>query len=293
MANERLYLGVDGGGTRCRVRIANESGCVLGESVSGGANTRLGIDHVFGEIIAAASLALSNAGMDDSRLGDLHAGMGLAGLPLERDRKLAQSYAHPFASTCFATDAYTACLGAHDGANGAILIVGTGTCGQAIIDNTELAVAGWGFEVSDLGSGARIGRNAVETALLAHEGLAEKTDLTTAVMAKFDNNPENIVVFAETARPSDYGAFCPMVFEAEAAGDKAAISLVNFAVDANLKILRKLVAFGAPRLTLMGGLAEQMAKRMPEDIKKLMAPAKFDAMHGAILLAKQHERAAA
>lgn len=293
MANERLYLGVDGGGTRCRVRIANESGCVLGESVSGGANTRLGIDHVFGEIIAAASLALSNAGMDDSRLGDLHAGMGLAGLPLERDRKLAQSYAHPFASTCFATDAYTACLGAHDGANGAILIVGTGTCGQAIIDNTELAVAGWGFEVSDLGSGARIGRNAVETALLAHEGLAEKTDLTTAVMAKFDNNPENIVVFAETARPSDYGAFCPMVFDAEAAGDKAAISLVNFAVDANLKILRKLVAFGAPRLTLMGGLAEQMAKRMPEDIKKLMAPAKFDAMHGAILLAKQHERAAA
>ncbi|MHC8493545.1 glucosamine kinase nucleotide-binding domain-containing protein [Thalassospira sp. SM2505] len=293
MANERLYLGVDGGGTRCRVRIANESGCVLGESVSGGANTRLGIDHVFGEIIAAASLALSNAGMDDSRLGDLHAGMGLAGLPLERDRKLAQSYAHPFASTCFATDAYTACLGAHDGANGAILIVGTGTCGQAIIDNTELAVAGWGFEVSDLGSGARIGRNAIETALLAHEGLAEKTDLTTAVMAKFDNNPENIVVFAETARPSDYGAFCPMVFDAEAAGDKAAISLVNFAVDANLKILRKLVAFGAPRLTLMGGLAEQMAKRMPEDIKKLMAPAKFDAMHGAILLAKQHERAAA
>ena len=293
MANERLYLGVDGGGTRCRVRIANESGCVLGESVSGGANTRLGIDHVFGEIIAAASLALSNAGMDDSRLGDLHAGMGLAGLPLERDRKLAQSYAHPFASTCFATDAYTACLGAHDGANGAILIVGTGTCGQAIIDNTELAVAGWGFEVSDLGSGARIGRNAIETALLAHEGLAEKTDLTTAVMAKFDNNPENIVVFAETARPSDYGAFCPMGFDAEAAGDKAAISLVNFAVDANLKILRKLVAFGAPRLTLMGGLAEQMAKRMPEDIKKLMAPAKFDAMHGAILLAKQHERAAA
>ncbi|WP_336080851.1 BadF/BadG/BcrA/BcrD ATPase family protein [Thalassospira sp. CH_XMU1448-2] len=293
MANERLYLGVDGGGTRCRVRIANESGCVLGEAVSGGANTRLGIDHVFGEIIAAASLALSNAGMDGSRLGDLHAGMGLAGLPLERDRKLAQSYAHPFASTCFATDAYTACLGAHDGANGAILIVGTGTCGQAIIDNTELAVAGWGFEVSDLGSGARIGRNAIETALLAHEGLAEKTDLTTAVMAKFDNNPENIVVFAETARPSDYGAFCPMVFDAEAAGDKTAISLVNFAVDANLKILRKLVAFGAPRLTLMGGLAEQMAKHMPEDIKKLMAPAKFDAMHGAILLAKQHERAEA
>lgn len=293
MKNERLYLGVDGGGTRCRVRIADASGEVLGEAVGGGANTRLGIDHVFSEIISAATLALSNAGLDDSYLSSLHAGLGLAGLPLERERKLAQSYAHPFASICFATDAYTACLGAHDGANGAILIIGTGTCGQAIINDKQLSVAGWGFEVSDLGSGARIGRNAIETSLLAHEGLVEKSDLTVAVMEKFENNPENIVVFAETARPSDYGAFCPLVFEAEDAGDKTATTIVNFAVNANLNVLRRLVAFGAPHLTLMGGLAEQMAKRMPADIADLLVPAKYDAMHGAILLAKQHERAVA
>ncbi|WP_430475375.1 BadF/BadG/BcrA/BcrD ATPase family protein [Thalassospira lucentensis] len=289
MNNERLYLGVDGGGTRCRVRIANASGDALGEAVSGGANTRLGMDHVFGEIISAASLALENAGLDDSYLGDLHAGLGLAGLPLERERKLAHAYAHPFASICFATDAYTACLGAHDGANGAILIVGTGTCGQAIIDGRELSIAGWGFEVSDLGSGARIGRNAIETALLAHEGLAEQTVLTTEVMAKFDHNPENIVTFAETARPADYGAFCPMVFASEAAGDQTAVLLIQNAVAANLQILRKLVAFGATRLTLMGGLSEQMAKRMPQDISDMLVPAKYDAMHGAILMAKQRE----
>ncbi|MEQ9346055.1 MAG: BadF/BadG/BcrA/BcrD ATPase family protein [Thalassospira sp.] len=293
MNNERLYLGVDGGGTRCRVRIANASGDVLGEAVSGGANTRLGMDHVFGEIISAASLALENAGLDDSYLGNLHAGLGLAGLPLERERKLAHAYAHPFASICFATDAHTACLGAHDGANGAILIVGTGTCGQAIIDGQELSIAGWGFEVSDLGSGARIGRNAIETALLAHEGLAEQTALTTDVMAKFDHNPENIVTFAETARPADYGAFCPMVFDAEAAGDQTAALLIQNAVAANLQILRKLVAFGATRLTLMGGLSEQMAKRMPQDISDMLVPAKYDAMHGAILMAKQRESIAA
>ncbi|MEQ8393297.1 MAG: BadF/BadG/BcrA/BcrD ATPase family protein [Thalassospira sp.] len=293
MNNERLYLGVDGGGTRCRVRIANASGDVLGEAVSGGANTRLGMDHVFGEIISAASLALENAGLDDSYLGNLHAGLGLAGLPLERERKLAHAYAHPFASICFATDAYTACLGAHDGANGAILIVGTGTCGQAIIDGQELSIAGWGFEVSDLGSGARIGRNAIESALLAHEGLADQTSLTTDVMAKFDHNPENIVTFAETARPADYGAFCPMVFDAEAAGDQTAALLIQNAVAANLQILRKLVAFGATRLTLMGGLSEQMAKRMPQDISDMLVPAKYDAMHGAILMAKQRESIAA
>jgi len=220
MNSKRLYLGVDGGGTRCRARIVNESGEVLGESDGGGANTRLGMDHVFGDIIAAASLALKDADLSVSNLGDLHAGLGLAGLSVERERKLAQAHAHPFASVCFATDAYTACLGAHDGANGAILIVGTGTCGQAIIDDQELAVAGWGFEISDVGSGARIGRNAIEVALLAYEGLADQTNLTTETMAQFDHSPEKQVAFDETARPAYQGKSSQLVFDAEPSGDR-------------------------------------------------------------------------
>lgn len=293
MHNKRLYLGIDGGGTRCRARISNAAGDILGEAVSGGANTRLGMDHVFGEIVAAASLALENAGMDDSRLGDLHAGLGLAGLSLEREIKRAHAYPHPFASICFATDAYTACLGAHDGADGAIMIVGTGTCGQAIVGAKELALAGWGFEISDIGSGARIGRAAIEIALLAHEGLADQTDLTQQIMGKFNHNPEEIVAFAETARPADYGAFCPPVFDADANGDATAHKIIDVAVQANLRILRKLTGFGAPRIALMGGLADQMAKRMPRDIVNQLVPATHDAMHGAILMAKQRERTTA
>jgi len=287
---EKLYLGIDGGGTRCRARIVNDAGATLGEAVRGGANTRLGIDHVFGEIIAAATMALEQAGLSDRRLSDLHAGLGLAGLPLERERKLAESYAHPFASVCFATDAYTACLGAHDGADGAILIVGTGTCGQAIVAGRELALAGWGFEISDIGSGARIGRTAIETALLAHEDLAPSSELTRTIMLHFHNSPEEIVAFAEKARPADYGAFCPMVFDADSHGDTIAAGIINVAVTANRNILHKLQEFGAKRLSLMGGLAEQMAKRMPDDIRSDLVPAQNDALHGAILMARKHQK---
>lgn len=287
---EKLYLGIDGGGTRCRARIVNNAGDTLGEAMCGGANTRLGIDHVFGEIIAAATMALKEAGLPGSRLSDLHAGLGLAGLPLERERKLAQSYEHPFASACFATDAYTACLGAHDGADGAILIVGTGTCGQAIVAGRELALAGWGFEISDIGSGARIGRTAIETALLAHEGLATSSELTRAVMKHFNDNPEEIVAFAEKARPSDYGAFCPMVFDADSHGDSTATAIIDVAVTANRNILYKLREFGAKRLSLMGGLAEQMLKRMPDEIRSVLVPAQNDALHGAILMARKHQK---
>ncbi|MFC4234193.1 BadF/BadG/BcrA/BcrD ATPase family protein [Thalassospira xianhensis] len=287
---EELYLGIDGGGTRCRARIVNDAGITLGEAVRGGANTRLGIDHVFGEIIAAATMALEQSGFSDRHLADLHAGLGLAGLPLERERKLAESYNHPFASVCFATDAYTACLGAHDGEDGAILIVGTGTCGQAIVAGRELALAGWGFEISDIGSGARIGRSAIETALLAHEDLATSSELTRAVMKHFNDNPEEIVAFAEKARPADYGAFCPMVFDADSHGDLTAAAIIDVAVTANRNILYKLQEFGAKRLSLMGGLAEQMAKRMPDDIQSDLVPAQNDALHGAILMARKHQK---
>src|SRR5258708_20353751 len=38
-----LYLGIDGGGSRCRSRIEDEYGAALGEGSSGPATTRLGI----------------------------------------------------------------------------------------------------------------------------------------------------------------------------------------------------------------------------------------------------------
>jgi N-acetylglucosamine kinase-like BadF-type ATPase len=38
--NSTTYLGIDGGGTRCRARIEDENGRVLGEASSGPATTR-------------------------------------------------------------------------------------------------------------------------------------------------------------------------------------------------------------------------------------------------------------
>ncbi|RCK44913.1 N-acetylglucosamine kinase [Thalassospira profundimaris] len=290
--SDGLFLGVDGGGTRCRVRLCDGFGNILGEAVRGGANTRLGLEKIFSEIIAAARDTLEQAGLPHTRIGDIHAGMGLAGLSLERERKCIAAYPHPFASAVFETDAFTACLGAHNGQDGAILIVGTGTCGQAIVDGRQLAVAGWGFEISDIGGGARIGKLALEKALLAHEKIGMATSLTHQLMAHFHHSPEEMVSFAETARPSDYGQFALTVFDALDNGDAIARDIVEQARLANEQILRRLMAFGAARLTLMGGIARRMADLMPDDIQSKLVPAAGDALDGAILMTKrlQEER---
>ena len=287
--SDGLFLGVDGGGTRCRVRLCDAFGNVLGEAVRGGANTRLGLDKIFSEITAAAHDALDQAALPRARITDIHAGMGLAGLALERERKRIAAYPHPFASAVFETDAYTACLGAHNGQDGAILIVGTGTCGQAIVNDRQLAVAGWGFEISDIGSGARIGKHALEKALLAHENIGMATELTQQIMAYFQNSPEEMVSFAETARPSDYGQFALSVFDALDRNDAIAHDIVEHARQANEQILRRLLSFGAPRLTMMGGIGGRMAALMPHDIQNKVVPASGDARDGAILMAKRQQ----
>ena len=42
-----LLLGVDGGGTRCRARLATPAGDVLGEGAGGPANIRFGLEESF------------------------------------------------------------------------------------------------------------------------------------------------------------------------------------------------------------------------------------------------------
>ena len=98
MRDDRLLVGIDGGGTKCRARITDMDGFVLGEGQGGPANTRLGLDVAFGSIIAATDIALASAGLNLGRKKDVHAGLGLAGLSLKREQDMVAGYDHPFAS---------------------------------------------------------------------------------------------------------------------------------------------------------------------------------------------------
>ena len=75
-----LYLGVDGGGTRCRARIEDKHGIVLGEGGSGPATMRLGLDKAWRSIMRACEAAAEQAGLAREEFSSLHAGIGLAGL---------------------------------------------------------------------------------------------------------------------------------------------------------------------------------------------------------------------
>jgi glucosamine kinase len=128
-----FFIGVDGGGTRCRARLQDEAGTTLGEGVGGPANVRRDARLALHSVLAASGAALSAAGLDENVIGRVHAGLGLAGAGQRNALERFAGLPHPFASVSIETDAYAAWLGVFGGADGAVLIAGTGSCGLAIV----------------------------------------------------------------------------------------------------------------------------------------------------------------
>lgn len=281
-----LFLGIDGGGTRCRARLADAAGRTLGEGVGGAANIRLGLDVAWNAILQAVDAALAQAGLTRDVLPGTHIGLGLAGITNEADqRRVADSAPVAFAGILSDTDAFTACLGAHGGEDGAILISGTGSAAQIIIDGKGRGIGGWGFEVSDLGSGASMGREAVRAALLGHDGMGPHTDLTRAVMATLGGDPPAIVAWVGRARPGDYGTLAPLVLDHARKGDLVAERLVREQADHLTMHIRRLLDLGAPAICLMGGLGPVLLDWMPPWVHGVLTEPKGDAMAGGVLLA--------
>ena len=287
MEDELLFLGVDGGGTSCRACIANAAGERLGEGRAGSANSRLGLEHVFEQVVAAGRAALADAGLPPETISRLHAGLGLAGLNLESERAKVAAHPHPFATMLAEGDAYIACLGAHAGADGAILIVGTGSCGLGIVGGRTFLVGGWGFEVSDHGSGAIMGREAVRQALLAHDAVIPATPFSGAVMARFGDDPEQVVLWGDRAKPADYAAFAPLAFEHAGRGDVLAQAIVEVTAGDVARLIRALCAAGAPSVALVGGLAQPIVPWLPADARALLVAPKGDALDGALFMARR------
>src|SRR4051812_27982917 len=201
---EALFIGIDGGGTKCRARLRDEQGRCLGEGVGGSANIRLDPDLGWNSILTACRMAFREAGLPEDDLGRTHVGLGAAGAGQTSAVERLLARAHPFAAFTVETDAHAAWLGAFGGQDGAILIIGTGSCGYGMVRGERLYIGGWGFEISDEGSGAALGRELLRRVIWAFDGRIGRSPLADSVLAEFNDDPEVLVDWVGQARASDY-----------------------------------------------------------------------------------------
>lgn len=281
-----LYLGIDAGGTHTRARLVADDGALLGVGEAGPANARIGLDEALKEVEAACMQALGEAGLGASRLAEVRAGLGIAGLNRRGVLPGLKEHHFPFRSIAFASDAAIACLGAHGGGDGAIVIVGTGSIGFARVGGEVYTIGGYGFPVSDEGSGADLGLRAIRRSLWARDGRIPPSAMTDEVLAHFDGSAGEIVDFTARATPTDYAAFAPMVMDYAVEGDPVAEAIVQGAALRLDRLIRVLLDRGAPSCCLAGGVAARMRDWLAASIRERLSEPLGDPLDGAILLAR-------
>ena len=282
-----LFIGVDGGGTGCRARIEDAQGCLLGTGIAGPAALRIGVDRALAEVVKACRVALEEAGLGSNALSSVHAAVGLAGVGRKGVLEQLVLQPHPFRSVVYAHDASIACIGAHGARDGGIVIVGTGSVGFAVVEGREVRVGGYGFPISDEGSGADLGLHSIRLALRAYDKRAVETSLTRDVMMRFHNDPFEAVAWMDHATATDYAIFAPLVMRHADAGDPVARRIIRDAAEQIDELVRRLSDCGASRVALLGGLASSMQPWLAPDVQRRLVPVEGDAVDGALHLARR------
>lgn len=283
------HVGIDGGGTSCRARIRDEQDKLIGEAKSGSANIMLGADVAMASIIEAVTQAANQGGLTEQDFAKMHLGLALAGAEHQNSWHAFMAQPHPFASLTLNTDAYGACLGAHNGDDGAIMIGGTGSCGIFLQSGEQHVVGGREFPISDQGGGAVMGLRLIQQVLLAYDGIIEKTPLAEHVLNHFDNDVDAIVEWSKSAIPKDYGQFSPAIFEHAFQADALAISMLKQTAADIEMFLIALNKKGATRICLMGSIAERIQNWLSPPVQQWIVKPQFDAIEGAIMMAGKPE----
>ncbi|SDJ85886.1 N-acetylglucosamine kinase [Microbulbifer yueqingensis] len=283
-----LFIGIDGGGSKCRASIVDARNRVLGSGVAGPANPHHGFAQTIDSVVRSASLALADAGLPSNLLGKLVAGVGLAGVNMPSLYNRVASWSHPFGKMYLTTDQHSACLGAHGGEDGAVIIAGTGSCGYAWVGGRAKVLGGHGFPHGDKGSGAWMGMEAVKYLFLALDGLAPDSQLKGELLRALESRDANEVFEKIGGGPSShYARLAVQVVECAEAGDPIASEIMRDGASYISDLAGKLLESGAPRLSIMGGLALRLRPWLAPPIAERLADPLDPPEIGCVYFARQ------
>ena len=207
------FLALDGGGTGCRAMICGADGRELGRAVGGGANLTSDFEAACENILATISNAYEDAGLQAGAMSSGMAVLGVAGAEIGDCANRLQDRLD-FAKLRVLSDRDTAIAGVLGEEDGTLAQIGTGSFFVTRRAGVTRHAGGWGLVLGDECSGAWLGRELLRSTLRAQDGLEDGSGLTETVLSAFSNNPQAIILSAQTASPADFAAYAPQLFSA-------------------------------------------------------------------------------
>ena len=295
------FLGIDGGGSRTRALLCDETGKVLGWGLSGPCNPcTQSKEACFEQLRSAIRCALATHALES--ITAAHIGVAGAGDPFAR--KILESVADQLfdrnaTQVSISHDLKIAHAGGFAGRVGSALVAGTGSaCYGVNRQGKEILTGGWGDLIDDAGSGSWIGLRALQLCVRQADGRAAGNKLQRAVLRflKLDSVDEIKARIHIIGLPRDERAkLAPLVIELAQSGDAIADQIAAEAVrELTLLVQSNFRALNVDQnqLILLGGLNESayFRKRLEACISAaiphvLVVQPRLSATAGAVLLA--------
>ena len=307
----KYYLGVDGGGTNCRVRLADENLNTLAEVRNGRSNLQIdGGEPAFKAISDGTRDVFAAANVDFAETRNTFACFGMAGGRMDSARDEFAARPWPFAGVKVYDDIDIAHAGALGGNDGAVIIVGTGSAAMAIVDGQRHQCGGWGFQIGDQMSGAILGRELARYSVEAEDGLVEASPLTKAVIAQLGGNNQAAMSWSFAVdldvkiisrdgsegcddaligrAPAEFGKLMPLLIDYLDQGDPVARKMLDIQLGYVDSYVRWFQARNAKVMAIVGGFGQRIFPLLQQRYGNFVALPLYEPLHGAVILAKQN-----
>jgi glucosamine kinase len=176
-------------------------------------------------------------------------------------------------------------MGAHAGAPGAIVAIGTGSVGEVLReDGTRHEVGGWGFPAGDEASGGWIGLRAINHIEQVLDGRRERSAFADNVIDACGGHRDAIQVWLGKATQTAYASLAPLVLRhgsTEAADPVARAILLDAGAEV-AAIARALDPTETLPLALCGGLGAALRDFLPAGLLARTTPPQGDSAAGAL-----------
>ncbi|MCC3356340.1 N-acetylglucosamine kinase [Bacillus sp. REN16] len=227
-------LGIDGGGTKTKGVIATETGKIIAEATVGASNPnnvkKEDLKIELGKLIERLKTESKDAFLEVKRV---YAGMSGVDHPSARKemKQLLESLLPGSIPVTVNNDAITALYSGTLGKPGVVQIAGTGSItfglnSEGVLDR----VGGWGYLLGEGGSGFAVGSEGLQAAFRAHDGLGERTELTTLICDHFHALalPDIIHTIYNAVNPKELiASLSRYVFTAADHGDPVAQAIIR------------------------------------------------------------------
>ncbi len=278
---EIYYIGVDGGGSKTHALLLNQEFKIIAESFSLSANIRTNLDLAYTSITTAIDELVNSYQLNCAQI---RIGVGIAGYSVATNLAiLKERLEAKYPIVKLESDCHIACLAAHQGNDGAIVICGTGIVSYIISNGISKQIGGWGFPHGDLGGAAWIGLEICKLLCKAVDQIIPYSPLLKAVYSKFNQDTIQYKSWLLKATPAEFAIVARLIPDFIATDEDAQLIFKN-----GLDEIRHYIALMQKTklpLKLVGGLSPFYLKHLQEEYKGLSLSTIAPAV-GAIYLVK-------